>query len=145
MRKPLSSRILFEVLAKLHRGENQSSRKQSLGKLIIKYLCFWSIPSGQVAHAEWVVSCVCSQRTLLTWVVGVEEFFSKGLRKCVLERHRRVSVGAAGSSGFYFLALSPQFGKECKTLCDVKCWVPKASFCSHHCVRVLWISDYLYN
>lgn len=46
--------------------------------------------------------------------------FSKGLRKCLLEKHRRVSVAAAGGAGLYFLALSPQLRKECKTLrCEI--------------------------
>lgn len=139
MRKPLSSRILFEVVAKQQKGENE----QSLRELITKKHVFSPFPVGCVAHAEWLVGCLCSQRSLLSWGVRVEEFFSKGLRKCLLDRHSSVSVAAAGSAGFYFLALSPQFGKEFKTLHSVKCRVPKASFHSHDCLKVLWISDFV--
>jgi len=46
--------------------------------------------------------------------------FSKGPRKCLLEKHTRTSRAAAGRAGLYFLALSPQFRKECRTLRDVK-------------------------
>lgn len=115
MRKPLSSRILFEVLAKQHKGENHSSRKQSLRELVTKKRCVFSpFPSGQVACAERPVSSLCSQRSLLTWVMRVEQFFSEGLRKCLLEKHRRVSVAAAGSAGFYFLVLDHSLGKNAK-------------------------------
>lgn len=32
-------------------------------------------------------------------------FFSEGPWKCLLDKHRRASVAAAGGAGFYFLAL----------------------------------------
>lgn len=102
MRKLLSSRILFEVLAKLHKGENQSSRKQSLRELITKKSVF-------SVHSQVGRQLVLSGLSLSTEVIA--------------------HVGSEGGGIFLQRAEKMFAGETQGSVCGC-CWKPRLLFFS---------------